>query len=106
MSNTKFTPKPWHRNIKPATKYNTIFAGRNTHIAYLATSGLTPEEVEANCDLIIKAPEMYQALHDLFEQCAMTHKYWGENCNREQADDAIRRGQELLDQIEGRKVQS
>tara|TARA_R100001530_G_scaffold135198_1_gene111827 strand:+ start:1801 stop:2127 length:327 start_codon:yes stop_codon:yes gene_type:complete len=57
MISNKHTPGPWKRNIKPATKYNTIYAGRNTHITHLAVSGLNPEEVEANCDLIAAAPE-------------------------------------------------
>ena len=34
MSN--HTKGPWHRNISPATKYTTIFAGRNTHVARVA----------------------------------------------------------------------
>lgn len=55
------TPGPWHRNIPPATKYNTVFAGRNTHIAHLNRIGLSPEEVEANCNLIAAAPEMLEA---------------------------------------------
>lgn len=61
------TPAPWNRNIKPATKYNTIYAGRNTHIAHLATSGLTENEVEANCNLIAAAPELLEALKKLQE---------------------------------------
>ena len=58
---SKHTQGPWHRNIKPATKYNTIFAGQNTHVARLATQGLTPEEVEANCNLIAAAPDLLEA---------------------------------------------
>ena len=42
----KHTPGPWSRNIKPAKKYNTIFAGRNIHICHLETTGLTDEEIE------------------------------------------------------------
>jgi hypothetical protein len=58
----RHTPGPWHRNIKPATKYPTIFAGRNTHVAYLKVAGLSEEEVEGNCDLIAAAPAMLEAL--------------------------------------------
>ena len=61
-SGTKHTPGPWHRNIKPATHYNTIFAGRNTHVTRLAVEGKTAEEVEANCALIVAAPELLAAL--------------------------------------------
>lgn len=56
------TPGPWHRNIKPATKYNTVWSGRNTHVAYTAVQGLTPGEVEANISLIAAAPELLAAL--------------------------------------------
>ncbi len=56
------TPGPWHRNIKPARKYVTIFAGRNTHICHLSTDGLTDTEIEANCNLITAAPELLTAL--------------------------------------------
>ena len=38
---TKHTPGPWNRNIKPAKKYATIYAGRNTHVCHLSVSGLT-----------------------------------------------------------------
>lgn len=58
---TKFTKGPWGRNIKPATKYNTVYAGRNTHVCHLATAGLQPDEVEANCTLITAAPDMFGA---------------------------------------------
>jgi hypothetical protein len=59
------TQGPWHRNIKPARKYVTIFAGRNTHVCHLATSGLTDEEIEANADLIAAAPELLTACERL-----------------------------------------
>ena len=63
----KHTPGPWSRNIKPAAKYNTIFAGRNTHICHLAIGGLTDEEIEANCDLIAAAPDLLEALRGIFK---------------------------------------
>lgn len=56
------TPGPWHRNIKPATKYPTIFASLNTHIAAVKTEGMSPEEVEANIDLLTAAPDMFETL--------------------------------------------
>lgn len=58
----KHTSGPWHRNIKPASKYTTIFAGRNTHVAHVGVKGLTEEEIEANCDLITAAPDMHEQL--------------------------------------------
>lgn len=62
----KHTQGEWARNIKPASKYNTIYAGRNTHVAQLATSGLSEEEIEANCNLIVAAPELLEALEKLW----------------------------------------
>lgn len=62
------TKGPWHRNVPPATKYTTIFAGRNTHVARVVTDGgLAPEEVEANCDLIAAAPELLNALEAMLD---------------------------------------
>lgn len=54
----KHTPGPWHRNIKPATKYTTVWSGRNKHVARVVVDGLAPEEVEANICLIAAAPEL------------------------------------------------
>lgn len=59
---TKHTPGPWHRNIKPAKKYCTIFAGRNKHICYLDGQVMSDAEAEANIDLIAAAPELLEAL--------------------------------------------
>jgi hypothetical protein len=65
------TPGPWHRNIKPARKYPTIWAGRNTHVAAIVpghpwgsgnNKGMSDEELEANINLIAAAPDMYEAL--------------------------------------------
>ena len=60
--NTKHTPGPWHRNIKPASHYPTIFAGRNTHVAVVQTRGLPEPEQEANTYLIAAAPDLLAAL--------------------------------------------
>lgn len=51
---------PWQRNIKPATKYPTVFAGRNTHVCHLA-SGLPEDETEANMRLICASPDLLSA---------------------------------------------
>lgn len=74
------TPGPWHRNIKPASKYPVVWAGRNTHVA-MVVRGAPPRsgsgetmpdaEMEANIDLIAAAPEMYEALK--LAQSAMEH---------------------------------
>ena len=60
---TQHTPGPWHRNIPPATRYNTIFAGRYEHIAGIrhAKDG---DEAEANHNLICAAPDLLAVLED------------------------------------------
>lgn len=56
--NKRHTAGTWQRNIPPASKYPTIFAGRNTHVARVVTEGLPPEEIEANTDLIVASPAL------------------------------------------------
>lgn len=56
------TPGPWHRNIPPASKYVTVWSGRNKHVAYVTTQGLTEAEIEANINLVAAAPELLEAL--------------------------------------------
>jgi hypothetical protein len=65
MENAKHTPGPWARNIKPASMYPVIFAGRNTHIARVFSQGLSEEETEANCNLIAAAPGHLDALMEI-----------------------------------------
>jgi hypothetical protein len=59
---TEHTPTPWHRNIPPASKYNTIFSGRNTHVLHLSSSGLDNKEIEANADFIVRAVNAHDDL--------------------------------------------
>lgn len=58
----KHTAAPWDRNIRPASKYPTIFSGRNNHIAVLDTQGKTQAEIESNADLIAAAPLLLNEL--------------------------------------------
>lgn len=66
----KATPGPWYRNIKPARKYTTVWAGRNTHIAHVSVGGFdgtkfSEDELEANLDHIALAnPAAVLALLD------------------------------------------
>jgi hypothetical protein len=76
------TPGPWYRNIKPATKYNTVWAGRNTHVAHVTVDGLSPDEVEANIALIAKAPiapKLAEALRDCLDYCVDSAQFTPEN---------------------------
>lgn len=61
-SSPRHTPGPWSRNIAPASRYPTVFAGRNTHVAIVTSRGLPESEIEANCDLIAAAPTMLATL--------------------------------------------
>lgn len=65
MKKIKHTGKTWHRNIKPARKYAVVFADANTHVAQVLSNGLTDDEIEANCNLIAAAPELFDALQNL-----------------------------------------
>lgn len=53
MSTTKHTAEPWHRNVSPATRYPTIFSGRNTHVCRVVVDNLPADQVEANCARIV-----------------------------------------------------
>jgi len=35
--------------------------------------------------LFVAAPDMLKALKDLFANCAMIHKHWGDGCNQSEA---------------------
>lgn len=77
----KHTKGPFHRNIAPAKKYNTIYAGQNTHVAYLATTGLSDEEVEGNANLFAAAPQLLEALENAkglwaFQSTDASQKQW------------------------------
>lgn len=60
----KFTPGPWHRNIRAGGKYSTVFAGRNTHVAHVCQQP-TGDETEANIDLVAAAPALLALLVDV-----------------------------------------
>lgn len=69
MEKAQHTLGGWQRNIKPASKYPTIFAGQNTHVAQVCTIGLSHDEIEANIDLIVAAPELLEALGAISTEC-------------------------------------
>ncbi|WP_299941135.1 hypothetical protein [uncultured Nitratireductor sp.] len=81
MSKKAHTPGPWHRNIKPARRYPTVWAGRNTHIAAVVAGApygsgngetMSDEEMEANIDLIAAAPDLLEALENMLRVAEMT----------------------------------
>jgi predicted nucleotidyltransferase len=58
------TPGPWSRNISPARKYPTIFAGRNSHVCTLVSQRRDDAELEANANLIAASPDLLAALKE------------------------------------------
>lgn len=75
---TKHTPGPWYRNIKPASKYPIIFAGDNLHVAQVISRGVSEAQCEANCDLIAAAPET-AAERDRLREALKDALAWIEN---------------------------
>ena len=53
------------------------------------------EKVKAQRD------ELLAALKELDKQCAMTHKYWGEDGNLREANAAVAAAKALIAEIEG-----
>jgi hypothetical protein len=74
-----YTKGPWHRNIKPASRYPVIYAGRNTHVAQVITQGLPDAEIEGNCELIRQAPQIREAAADMlaalkeYKRCGLSN---------------------------------
>lgn len=60
------TPTPWHRNIRPITKYPIIFAGEAPNHSYCFSfhvpREVTPEQAEANCDFVLRACNSHDSL--------------------------------------------
>lgn len=53
--------------------------------------------------LFAAAPDLLAALRDLYDQCAMVRKHWGDGSNQAEADNAIRAGQAAIAKAEGRQ---
>lgn len=65
------TPGGWNRNVKPASHYPVIFAGRNTHVAQIVSKFIPEAQQEANCDAIAQVPALLAeviALRELIEE--------------------------------------
>lgn len=54
-----------------------------------------------DANLIGAVHDLLAALKDLYEQCVMTHKHWGEGSNATQADAAIKAGLAAIAKAEG-----
>jgi hypothetical protein len=51
-------------------------------------------------DLLACVEQLERAMNDLFDQCAMTHKYWGDGDNTEAANRAIQTALALVNRKE------
>ena len=54
--------------------------------------------------LIAAAPDLLCAMQELFEQCAMIHRYGGDACNQKEADAAIKAGLAAIAKATGGEV--
>jgi len=103
-TNTKHTPGQWH--IGSGNGEGSIFADNGRTRLEIGGTTLYPicqvnrkwedEEDEANARLIAAAPELLQAIKDLFRECAMVHKSWGDGDNTKEADAAIKRAKDAI----------
>lgn len=106
--NTKHTPGPWIIGDCHPDNGAVRITSKKDHVCVLlnlpddeASEEENREQVKANARLIAAAPELLSALKDLFKQCAMTHRYWGDGDNTRQADEAVERAKNLINTIEG-----
>lgn len=98
MSTSKHTPGPW--------KYwNGIILDHNgdmdegKQVCIVSKYG---EEHDANARLIAAAPEMLEALQNLYLHCAMIHTHWGDGCNQKESDAAIKAGKLAINKALGK----
>ena len=108
-TNTKHTPGQWH--IGSGNGEGSIFADNGRTRFEIGGTTLYPicqvnrkwedEEDEANARLIAAAPELLQAILDLFRECAIVHKYWGDGANTKEADAAIKRAKDAIAKATG-----
>ena len=95
----KHTPGPWKVNKKVKTSIEQEKAGQGMNIICECQDPdgeRTTEEDKANARLIAAAPDMLEALKELYKQCNMVHKHWGEGSNQKEADAAIEAGKKAI----------
>jgi len=97
------TKKPWKVTKKKDKHEYLCIVGTNDHgeecpVANVCIVG----NEEANARLIAAAPDLLEAMKELFEQCAMIHKYYGENYNQKEADAAISKAEQAIAKAENR----
>jgi hypothetical protein len=89
---TKHSPGPWRFGYD-CDGEPWIYGPDATHVVCSA-NGSDDDTV-----LILKAPELLEALRGVFEHCALVHKHWGDGGNQQQADAAVASARALLDAL-------
>ena len=105
---TKHTQVPWNQNEE-----NTLIIEGCDHRLSICevhdhsdTSDVhNAQEAEANAEFIVRAVNNHDvlvgAIDELFKQCVMMHKYYGEIDNTREADNAINTAKALLAKAKG-----
>lgn len=106
--NATHTPGPWRyhlgRGAEPRFHIQTKCGyqiGSTTALNGHKMAREENEAREANARLLSAAPELLEALQELFKHCAMVHSQWGDNCNRAEADAAIKMGRAAITKATG-----
>ena len=98
-SNTNaHTPGPWEIfPVKEVWRGHDVRGPHGETITHVQRGGSErADEQKANARLIAFAPELLQAIKDLFRECAMVHKSWGDGDNTKEADAAIKRAKDAI----------
>ena len=98
------TPGPWEINKEDTGMNDSGTIEASGIVIVPDVYGRSKGEADANARLIEAAPDLLLALVDLYTQCAMTHKYWGEGCNNKEATRAIANGLKAIAKAKGQEV--